>query len=183
MIKTYLNRLRCTEKCPPRKSLSKIAWSCLGIFISLYLVSWLSKYGQTDILKNFFLVAPVGASAVLIYGVPQAEFSQPRNVIGGHIISAFIGISVYKYVQLDVLFLGAIAVSLATAIMQLTRTLHPPSGATAFITVIGGNEIHELGYAFIFNPIAIGAVILVGLALLVNNLSNNPKRHYPSYWW
>jgi len=127
--------------------------------------------------------ATFGASAVLIYGVPQAELSQPRNLIGGHIFSAFIGITVYKYVPLDISLLSALAVSLSIVVMHFTHTLHPPGGATALIAVIGSSQIHELGYMFLMTPIATGAFILLIIALAVNNMSNNPDRHYPRYWW
>jgi CBS domain-containing membrane protein len=67
--------------------------------------------------------------------------------------------------------------------MHFTRTLHPPGGATALIAVIGSAQIHALGYLFVITPIAIGAFILLIIALAVNNMSDNPKRHYPRYWW
>ena len=67
--------------------------------------------------------------------------------------------------------------------MHATRTLHPPGGATALIAVIGSSQIHDLGFMFVVTPIATGALILLLIALAVNNLSRNPKRHYPRYWW
>jgi CBS-domain-containing membrane protein len=78
--------------------------------------------------------------------------------------------------------LGALAVSLSILVMHLTRTLHPPGGATALIAVIGGTNITDMGYSFVGAPIATGAVVLLLVALLLNNLSNNPKRQYPKYW-
>jgi CBS domain-containing membrane protein len=66
--------------------------------------------------------------------------------------------------------------------MHFTRTLHPPGGATALIAVIGSSQIHQLGYMFVLSPIALGALVMLLIALFVNNLSNNPKRHYPRYW-
>ena len=66
--------------------------------------------------------------------------------------------------------------------MHFTRTLHPPGGATALIAVIGGDKIHQLGYAYVFYPVLSGAIIMMLVALLVNNLSTNPKRHFPVYW-
>ncbi len=134
-------------------------------------------------VNTIFLVGSFGASAVLIYGVPQSELSQPRNLIGGHILSACIGITVYKYIPLEISLLSALAVSLSIVLMHFTRTLHPPGGATALIAVIGSSQIHELGYQFVMTPIATGAFILLIIALAVNNMSKNPKRHYPRYWW
>lgn len=182
MLRTYFERMKDGEPSPPRKPFSKIAWSWLGAFVGICLVSVISKLTHAELLNSLFLVGSFGASAVLIYGAPQAEFSQPRNLLGGHIISAAIGVSVYRYVPLDVLILGALAVSLSIVAMHFTRTLHPPGGATALIAVIGSAEVHNTGYLFVLSPIGTGAIIMLGVALFVNNLSSNPKRHYPRYW-
>ena len=77
----------------------------------------------------------------------------------------------------------ALAVSVSIAVMHLTRTLHPPGGATALIAVIGGDSIQQLGYYYVISPVLLGASIMLLVGLLVNNLSRNPKRHYPVYWW
>lgn len=175
--------MKASEKCPPRKPFSKIAWSWLGAFVGIYLVSILPKIMHIDMLNSLFLVGSFGATAVLLYGAPQAEFSQPRNLIGGHIISAFVGITVYKFINLDISILGALAVSLSIVAMHYTRTLHPPGGATALIAVIGSDTIHGLDYMYVLSPIALGAFIMLIVALVVNNLSSNPKRHYPRYWY
>lgn len=182
MIKAFFEKMKGDEVCPPRKPFSKIAWSWLGAFVGIYLVSILSSLTHADLLNSLFLVGSFGASAVLIYGAPQAEFSQPRNLLGGHILSAIIGVSVYKFFPLDVALLGALAVSLSIVAMHFTRTLHPPGGATALIAVIGSSEVQSTGYLFVLSPIATGATILLLVALFVNNLSSNPKRHYPRYW-
>lgn len=182
-MKKIVLRMKGGAVCPPRKSFSKVAWSWLGAFLGIYSISILNRITEMDILQSMFLVGSFGASSVLIYGSPQADFSQPRNLVGGHIISAFIGISLQKYVQLDMAILCALAVSLSIAAMHFTRTIHPPGGATALIAVSGTGEIFHNGYYFVVSPIAIGAVILLLIALLVNNLSNNPLRHYPRYWF
>ena len=181
-MNSFFKRMRGGETCPPRKPFSKIAWSWLGAFLGIYLVSVMSRLMHLDLLNSMFLVGSFGASAVLIYGAPQAEFSQPRNLVGGHVISAIIGVSIYKYLSLDIAILGALAVSLSIVAMHFTRTLHPPGGATALIAVIGSAQVHSSGYMFVLSPIATGAVILLVVALFVNNLSSNPKRHYPRYW-
>lgn len=168
---------------PSRISLVKIAWSGLGAFIGIYLVSTISQLIHLELLDSLFLVGSFGASAALIYGAPQVEFSQPRNLVGGHIISAIIGITLYKYLPLDITLLAALAVSLSIVIMHLTRTMHPPGGATALITVISSAKIHEMGYMFAITPIGIGVLLMLIIALFINNLSNNPERHYPKYWF
>ena len=128
------------------------------------------------------MVGSFGASAVLIYGAPQADFSQPRNLLGGHIISATIGVSIYKLLPFDIALSGALAVSLSVVAMHVTRTRHPPGGATALIAVIGSSEVHSTGYLFVLTPIGTGAFAMLIVALIVNNLSRDPTRHYPKYW-
>ncbi len=156
MIRTYFKKMKGGEPSPPRKPFSKIAWSWLGAFVGIYLVSIISRYTHADLLNSLFLVGSFGATAVLIYGAPQAEFSQPRNLLGGNIISAAIGVSIYKYVPLDIALLGALAVSLSVVVMHLTRTLHPPGGATALMAVIGSAEVHNTGYLFVLSPVGAG---------------------------
>ena len=183
MVKGILLRMKGGAICPPRKPFSKVAWSWVGAFVGIYSVSLLSEVTTVNILQSMFLVGSFGASAVLIYGAPQADFSQPRSLIGGHIISAFIGVSIQKYLILDITLLAALAVSFSIVAMHFTRTIHPPGGATALIAVIGSAEVHNSGYYFVISPIATGALILLIIALVINNISNNPLRHYPRYWF
>ncbi len=136
-----------------------------------------------DNISTLYLVGSFGATAVLIYAAPRAELSQPRNVVGGHIISALVGVSVYQFLPFDLSLLSAIAVSFAIMAMQLTKTVHPPGGATALISVIGSSDVHQLGYWFVLFPIATGAVTMLLIALVINNLSKDPTRHYPSCWF
>ncbi len=182
MIKPFFLRMRGQTRCPARKPLSKIAWSGVGAFLGIYLVASLSQLAEVGLLNSLFLVGSFGASAVLIYGAPQAEFSQPRNLLGGHILSALIGVTIARFVPLEPSLLAALAVALAIVAMHLTRTLHPPGGATALIAVIGGAKVQSLGYGFVVMPVATGALLLLAVALLINNLSRNPKRHYPMFW-
>jgi len=183
VIPTFLSRIKGGQCSPPRKPFSKIAWSWLGAFVGIYLVSVLNQIVFSDASNSLFLVGSFGASAVLIYGAPRAEFSQPRNLVFGHILCASIGITIYKYVPLSVPLLAATAVSISVVAMHFTRTIHPPGGATALIAVIGSAEVHDMGFLFVAYPIAAGALILLFVALIINNLSGNPKRHYPVFWW
>lgn len=108
--------------------------------------------------------------------------SQPRNLIDGHITSAFIGITVYEYISLDISILAAPAVSLSIVVMRFARVLHLPGGATALIAVIGSEDIYGLGYMFVLSPIAAGAVIMLIVTLIVNNMLSDKNRYYPRYW-
>jgi len=181
-MNTYLLRMKATGKCPPRKALSKIIWSWVGAFLGIYLVALIGRYLELVSVDSLFLIGSFGASAVLVYGAPLAEFSQPRNLVGGHVVSAVVGITVFMLVGEASITASSLAVSLAIVAMHLTRTLHPPGGATALIAVIGGDKIHTLGYIYALCPVLVGALMMLLVALLVNNLSTNPKRHYPVYW-
>ena len=181
----YFRRMRSKDCCPPRKPLKKIFWSWIGAFTGIFLIAWLGQcvslhYGA----EAFFLLGSFGASAVLIYGAPLAEFSQPRNLIGGHVISALIGVSIHQLLPDPSSFslAAALAVSLSIFSMHMSRTLHPPGGATALIAVTGGVQVQRLGYLYVLCPVLLGATILLVVALAINNLSTNPKRHYPVYW-
>ncbi|MDR3213987.1 MAG: HPP family protein [Azoarcus sp.] len=131
---------------------------------------------------GLYLIGSFGASAVLLYGVPGAELSQPRNLIGGHAVSALVGVACHLLCPQDIALASALAVSLAIVMMQVTQTLHPPGGATALIAVIGGDSVYRLGFGYVLSPVLSGAFIMLFVALLINNLSSNKARHYPRHW-
>lgn len=145
------------------------------------ILTWLGAFlGITAIVlfaHNYDLpvVASFGASAVLIYGVPDAPLSQPRNVIFGHTFSAAVGVATFMMFGLT-WWSPALGTALALVVMLLTKTTHPPGGATALFAVM--SKAHP---SYILTPIMTGAVILVTIGLLVNNLS--PNRQYPRYWY
>lgn len=179
---TYIKRMKGGETHPPHRPFSKVAWSWLGAFLGIYTISVINTMMNTNHVDSILLLGSFGASAVLIYAAPHAEFSQPRNFLGGHFISALIGISIYKFVPFDISILSALAVSLAIIIMYYSNTLHPPGGATALAAVVGSSQMHDLGYMLAFSPVLLDSCILFIIALVINNLSENPKRHYPRYW-
>ncbi|MCP4449888.1 MAG: HPP family protein [Planctomycetes bacterium] len=181
-MKDYLLRMKATGKCPPRKPIRHIIESWVGAFLGIHLVALLGQYLELASVDGLFLIGSFGASAVLVYGAPLAEFSQPRNLVGGHVVSAVVGVTVFTVFGEMSLLACSTAVSLAIVAMHVTRTLHPPGGATALIAVIGGDKIHALGFMYVLCPVLAGALIMLLVALLVNNLSTDPKRHYPIYW-
>ena len=142
------------------------------------LVAWVGAFagiGLVVLLVELFpgmqllVIGSFGASAVLLFAAPRAPFSQPRNLIGGHMISAIVGVACFRYLP-DLLFIQAsAAVATAIALMMLTRTVHPPGGATALIAVIGPEAIHGMGWAYVF-PVLVGALALMRVALISNNL-------------
>jgi CBS-domain-containing membrane protein len=112
----------------------------VGSFIGIGIIAFLQSYILIK-EENIFLIASFGASSVLIYGAANSPLAKPRNVIGGQFISAIIGVAIYKLIP-DIIWIAApVAVALSIVIMQITKTLHPPGGATALIAVIGTEKI------------------------------------------
>lgn len=151
-------------------------WSFLGAFIGIGLIAFLQTFFLTDV-ENIFLIGSFGASSVLIYGAVESPLAQPRNLIGGHVVSAFIGVSINMLMP-DIIWLTApLAVSLSIVAMQYTKTLHPPGGATALIAIIGTEKIQALGYWYVLSPVLSGTLLMLSIALVFNNISS--KRTYP----
>jgi CBS-domain-containing membrane protein len=104
--------------------------------------------------------------------------AQPRNLIGGHLICALVGVTFYKLLPDQVWLSSALSVSISIVLMQITKTLHPPGGATALIANIGSSKIHALGYLYVLSPVLTGAVILLVVAIIFNNRTGH--RQYPN---
>lgn len=152
-------------------------WAFIGSFIGIGLIAFIQSRILTQ-NDNLFLIGSFGASSVLIYGAIQSPFAQPRNLVGGHFISAAIGVTI-NYIMPDIVWLTApLAVSLSIVLMQITKTLHPPGGATALIAVIGSEKVQNLGFLYILSPVLTGSLILLAVALIFNNLT--PNRKYPT---
>lgn len=152
-------------------------WAFIGSFIGLGIVAYLEyrQFPQSDLV---FLIGSFGASCVLVYGVIQSPLAQPRNLVGGHLVSAIIGVTIQKLLPELIWIAAPLAVSLSIVFMQITKTLHPPGGATALIAVTGSAEIKNLGYMYVLSPVLSGVLILLIVALIFNNLTK--KRSYPS---
>jgi len=177
---SFFNKMKGGKQSPPMVGFSEIAWSWIGAFLGISPVAFLNYncfYG-TDLV---LIVGSFGASAVLIYGAVKSPLAQPRNLVGGHIVSAVIGVIAYKLFYPFPWFASAFAVATAIAVMHATKTLHPPGGATALIAVIGSEKIHELGFLYVFIPIGVGVIIMLTVALIVNNIAKSRK--YPEFWF
>jgi CBS-domain-containing membrane protein len=152
-------------------------WTFIGSFCGIGLIGFLNSgyFNQAD---NLFLIGSFGASSVLIYGHINSPLAQPRNLIGGHLICAFAGVTVHKLIPGEAWLASAMAVSVSIVLMQITKTLHPPGGATALIANIGSEKIKALGYLYVITPVLSGAIILLLVAIIVNNIT--PHRQYPA---
>ncbi len=122
------------------------------------------------------VIASMGASAVLLFGVPHGQLSQPWPVLAGHGVSAFIGVACAQMIP-SPLLATACAVGLAIGAIHQLKCIHPPGGATTFTAVMGGSAIHDLGYRFVLVPVLANAAVMVLLAVLINYVFK--WRRYP----
>src|SRR5574340_444452 len=174
-IREYLSKMKGGAKSPPGVGLTELLWSWIGSVIGIGICGYVSsEYFEPRDLT--LIIGSFGASAVLVYGAVKSPLAQPRNLLGGHIISGLIGVACYQLFGDVIWIASAFGVSLAIIAMLLTKTLHPPGGATALIAVIGGEKVHNLGFLYAFVPAGAGAVILLLIALIVNNLRSEERR-------
>jgi CBS-domain-containing membrane protein len=155
---------------------SDILWTFLGGFFGIGIIGFISSRYFT-LNDHLFLIGSFGASAVLIYGATNSPLAQPRNLVGGHVISALVGVTIHKLLPGEVWLSSALAVSTAIVAMQITKTVHPPGGATALIANIGSEKIKALGFMYVLSPVFTGVTILLIIALIFNNIPKN--RRYP----
>lgn len=180
MLKNYFKKMTGTTKSPPAVSISEIAWSWTGAFIGIAAVAYIN-YNRLEGSDLVMIIGSFGASAVLIYAAIKSPLAQPRNLLGGHVFSAIIGVTSYQLLNPQMWLAASVAVATAIAFMHATKTLHPPGGATALIAVIGSEKIHNLGYMYVLIPVGLGAIIMLIVALLVNNIPKS--RRYPEFWF
>jgi len=120
------------------------------------------------------ILASTGATAILVFGMPHVQASQPWNIIGGHLVSAFVGVTCYFLIPFEILA-ASVTVPLAMLAMHSLRCMHPPGGATAITAVIGGESVHQLSYAFVMVPVFFNAIIVLSIAISVGTLrEKNP---------
>ncbi|MDO5609099.1 MAG: HPP family protein [Capnocytophaga sp.] len=168
-MKNYWLKFKTDGRSPAHSGVSFSAYSAVGGFLAIAVTAALSQYSETP-----FLMAPFGATCVLAFGVPGSPLAQPRNIIGGHLVSTLIGLFCL-FLFGDGWYSLALGVGASIFLMQLTKTTHPPAGADPLVVIAGAKTI-----GFLFNPVLSGAVIITLIALFFNNLSS--KRKYPTYW-
>lgn len=151
--------------------------ACTGALIGIALTAWVSAIG-VGMDAAVLIVAPMGASAVLIFAVPASPLAQPWPVIAGNTLSALVGVAVAALVPVPAVAAG-MAVALAILLMSLTRSLHPPGGAAALLAVVGGAEVAAAGWTFAIVPVALNAVILAAVGVLFHRVSGHNYPHRP----
>jgi CBS-domain-containing membrane protein len=173
-ITKRLARLHLSYKAPirgtrPPMSLRYAVWSFLSATLGILAISKV-----TALVGHPLLIGSFGASAVLLFGATDSPLSQPRNLVGGHLVSACVAVVVVALFGSTPLTM-AMGVGLAIFVMNLTHTTHPPGGATALIGVQGA-----VGPGFILLPVLAGAMILLVTAIFTNNVVYH--RSYPKHW-
>ena len=161
---------------PMAVSLSERTLSCVGAVLGLLFSGWLCH----EVLGSAspWLIAPMGASAVLLFAVPASPLAQPWSILGGNLISALIGVTCATWLGHDA-WVAALAGGLAIAGMFALRCLHPPGGAVALTAVLAGPEVAQLGYHFALYPVGLNSIGLLLIALLFNNALRRQYPHRP----
>src|SRR5438067_3999576 len=175
MLENNLKWLRAfvpqRNSVPRAERLRSVVGALIGLLVTVLLSDMLAQAGATPIL-----VAPMGASAVLLFCVPASPLAQPWPVIGGNTISALVGITVSRLVA-DPALAAPLAGAGAILVMFLLRCLHPPSGAVALTAVLGGPAVHAAGFHFAFLPVCLNSTLIVLAALVFNNLTGRRDPH------
>jgi CBS domain-containing membrane protein len=161
------------QKTNYREKVISAAGGFLGI-LGIFLISqWL-----LDTEVAVFIIPSMGATAVLLFAAPHAPFSQPWNVIGGHGLSALIGVACWQWIP-DFALAASASVGLAIAAMYFARCIHPPGGATALAAVIGSDKLHQLGFNYGLEPVLLNALTILLVAIAFNGLFK--WRRYPAH--
>ena len=166
----WLDTLKPNFKTLPLKE--RLLCGC-GALLGLAISSIISWYTLGGI--NAWYIAPMGASSVLLFAVPASPLAQPWNMVVGNTIAGLIGVSCALWIP-DLTSAFSLAVGLSIFLMMTTDSLHPPSGAVAITAVLGGEGVHHLGYQFLFYPVLLNSVLLLGFAIFFNRLLG---KHYP----
>ena len=187
-LEQYAGRL-CNKKTSviwKRPDWWVVGWSVLNSMIGVSLLGLIDDL-VVDRTEFVMIVAAFGAQAVLLFAAPGLPLAQPWNCVVGNLLASFTGVALRESfhscgaTNVEWLLAG-FAVSLSIGLMHITSSLHPPSGAIALIAVLGNQSVQDLGFWYVVFPSTFGSVIMVLIATLINNLSSNPKRHYPSSW-
>jgi len=164
----------------PRQTQYEMLVSSLGAMVGIGLLAWVSYHlvGREGLP---FIVASMGAASVLLYAAPHSPLTHPWSFIGGHLVSAVVGVTCAQWISNPFLASG-LAVGLAIFAMHELNCLHPPGGAAALVAVIGGERIHALGYMYVLMPVGLNVLILGGAVWLTRLLltkKQNEKTFIP----
>lgn len=175
MLKGHVNMLiqklrGDSQPLPPRANGRAIAVAALGSGLA---ISVLGMFGAA--IQSTVLLGSLGATCVLLFGFPDAPFSQPRNILLGHLITSFIGLSLVSILGYE-LWVLSLALASAIGAMMITRTVHPPAGSNPVIIFL----LHP-SWGFMIFPTLVGALLIIMIGLIYLNVTR-PER-YPKYWF
>ena len=125
--------------------------------------------------QMLWLMAPFGATMVILFALPDSPLAQPRNIVCGHLLTSLMGLIILYSLGVSPLSLG-LAVGLGIAVMMLTQTVHPPAGANPLVVMLTGQE-----WDFLYMPVASGVVLILCFGWLYHNLLCH--RPYPQKWF
>lgn len=148
--------------------------ACIGAGLGVLITEWLSH--RVLGTANPWFIASMGASALLMFAVPASPMAQPWTLIGGNLVSGLIGVSCAHWIESPDLA-AAIAITLSIGAMYPLRCLHPPGGAVAITTVLGGPSVSDMGYHFVLSPVLLNSLLLLLLALLINRCAGRRFPH------
>ncbi|MBP1806114.1 HPP family protein [Rubellimicrobium aerolatum] len=168
--------LRALGPAMPRPSGGEPFRAALGAGLALLACgAMVALGGRAGASEGLILIAPLGATAFLLFAAPNSPLAQPWSAVVGNTVSAFVAVTVVLIGPPQAIAAG-LAVFWAIAGMAAVRAMHPPGGAVALATVLAAPTVTELGYRFVLAPVLLDTVALVGLAMLFNRLTG---RHYP----
>ena len=148
--------------------------ACIGAGLGVLITEWLSH--RVLGTANPWFIASMGASALLMFAVPASPMAQPWTLIGGNLVSGLVGVSCAQWIENPDLA-AAIAIALSIGAMYPLRCLHPPGGAVAITTVLGGPGVSDMGYHFVLSPVLLNSLLLLLLALLINRMAGRSFPH------
>ncbi|MRW90932.1 CBS domain-containing protein [Duganella sp. FT80W] len=153
--------------------------AAFGALCGILLTALLSQALLQNTHASIFLVAPIGASSVLLFALPASPLAQPWSVIGGNVVSGLAGAACVRWFgdSLPLPLLAGLACGSAIAAMFFMRCLHPPGGAVALTTVIGGPLVHAAGFEFVLMTVLADSILLVLMAVTYNNLTGRAYPH------
>lgn len=161
--------------------IGRIGWlrGALGAALAILLTGLVSQLALAGNTALPWLLAPIGASAVLVFVLPASPLSQPWPVLGGHVIAGAVGLIAHGLVPTPWLAAG-LAVGFSIAVMSIARCLHPPAGGTALVTALASPAVASIGWAFLIMPLALNVAVLLAAGFTWNRLTGHSYPHRPA---
>ncbi|MFP8967959.1 HPP family protein [Pokkaliibacter sp. CJK22405] len=167
-----LEKLKGGGALPPRANRVQVLRGFVGGTAGIVLLAYLGQWSGLP-----WLMAPFGATCVLLFAVPGSPLAQPRNVIGGHLLTCVVGlVLLYSFGQAP--WVLAVGVGAGIALMQLLHVVHPPAGANPLVVILLGTA--HIDASFLLTPVLTGSVGLILIAAIVNNIGQQSR--WPMYW-